>query len=58
MKPGLKTSEFWLGLVAAILVYVNQSGIVGHPLPIEAIMGILTPIAGYIVSRGLAKIGK
>ncbi len=57
IKPGYKTTEFWAGVVTSIGVTLNQSGILGSiKLPTEALATIATIVAGYIISRGLAKL--
>ncbi len=53
-KPGIRTSEFWVMVIAAVLgVVVEMTGVELNVT--EAAITFGTPIA-YIVSRGLAKI--
>jgi len=55
MKPGYRTTEFWLSLVAAILGFVTASGAVPEENKIVGgAVGILA-IMGYTVSRGIVK---
>lgn len=49
MKPGIKTSEFWLAVATQVLGLLNVL-----PLPPVA-YPIITGL--YIISRGLAKAG-
>jgi len=55
MKSGYKTSEFWLTALGSILTLANQSGLIGVPLPTEAVMSLAGMIAAYIGSRGYVK---
>ena len=57
IKKGYRTTEFWLTAIGSIGTLLNQSGILGSPLPMDAIMGVLGSIAAYVVSRGVAKRG-
>ncbi len=52
MKSGLKTSEFWVAVVTALLPVVKKFFV--PDLPIEMIIGL----GSYIISRGIAKAGK
>ncbi len=57
MKPGYKTSEFWVASITAIATIANQSGLLGSfALPIESIGVISGIIATYVISRGIAKL--
>lgn len=60
MKPGWKTSEFWLTMIAGATSYLMATGAieVGSPLGkgLAAVAGILA-VMGYSVSRGIAKKG-
>lgn len=57
MKPGYKTSEFWVTTITSIVVALNTSGILGSfTLPTEAIATIAGIVASYILSRGVAKL--
>jgi len=56
MKPGYKTSEFWVTVIVAVATFLNQSGVLGSVvLPIETIATIGGIVGSYILSRGLAK---
>lgn len=52
-KSGFRTTEFWVSILAAVLVVVD-----GIPLP-EKYEGIVTALiaAAYAISRGIAKQG-
>ena len=59
-KPGYKTTEFWLSVVAALVGLTYASGIIGAETQADKIMGFASSILatlGYTVSRGLAKKG-
>jgi len=49
--PGMKSSEFWVGILGAILAGLNEKFQLGIPVESFAIAG------AYIISRGLAKWG-
>lgn len=53
MKPGVRTSEFWMTLVA------STAGLVGTYAGIdpETLIAAVGPLAAYVVSRGWAKSG-
>jgi hypothetical protein len=57
VKKGYRTTEFWLTAIGSIGTLLNQSGILGTALPMDAILGVLGSIAAYAVSRGVAKRG-
>ena len=52
--PGVKTTEFWVGAIAAGLGGVMQY--VGIPTEVTAM--VVGPLVAYILSRGVAKAGK
>jgi len=54
MKSGIKTTEFWLGLVAVVLPYLNKTLDLG--LDAEAIIAAVGTIVAYIVARSAVKI--
>ena len=57
MKPGYKTSEFWVTAVTSLAMIFNQSGLLGSiVLPLEAIGTVAGLLASYIISRGVAKV--
>ena len=53
MKPGLKTSEFWLVIAYLVRVLANGTAYVNVPWPEMASLG--AAVFGYSVSRGLTK---
>jgi hypothetical protein len=58
VKPGWKTTEFWLGLGAKILGALYAGGFIGTGTIYERIAGLAVVVLayfGYSVSRGLAK---
>lgn len=58
VKPGLLTTEFWLSLVASILLTLNSTGawVYVHPQWASLVaQGAI--IGGYTLSRGWAKSG-
>ena len=58
MKPGYKTSEFWLTLAANLVGAVLASGLVGDESGISKGLGVAAMALaslGYSVSRGQAK---
>ena len=54
IKSGIRSSEFWTGLVAVILVYLNEQ--LGLNIPVEAIVTIGGLVLVYILSRTAIKI--
>ena len=60
MKPGYKTTEFWLTLLAMIVSTMIAAGVFGEG-PILQGLGIVSAILaklGYTASRGKAKLGE
>ena len=58
VKPGYKTSEFWLTTIAALVGIAYASGAVGEGSQAEKVVGYIVMalnVLGYSVSRGLAK---
>ena len=58
MKPGWKTTEFWLSLVAVLVGAVVASGVVPETGPWSQVIGIVSTVLGalgYSVTRGFAK---
>jgi len=53
IKSGIKTSEFWLALVAAVIMVFNEQ--LGLNLPKEAIMSIMAMVISYIFGRSIIK---
>lgn len=56
MKTGIKTSEFALVVVGAIITIANDG--LGLGLDRETIMAFAVMVAGYATSRGIAKANK
>lgn len=56
MKEGIKTSEFWMVVIGALITIANDG--LGLGLDRETIMNFAIMVAGYAGGRGLAKIGK
>jgi hypothetical protein len=56
MKTGFKTSEFALVVIGALVTVANDG--LGLGLDRETIMAFATMVAGYAVSRGVAKHNK
>jgi len=58
MKPGIKTTEFWLTLVATALSFVVSQGIVTED-QVATVLGyagiILAPL-GYTLGRSAVKV--
>lgn len=60
-KPGYKTTEFWLTVVAQLVGFAYMSGAIGAGTPIDHLLGLIVSMllaAGYTVSRGASKIGE
>ena len=55
MKNGIRTSEFWVMLVASIVTEANLQ--MNGDLDVTQIAMVWGPAAAYIVARGLAKLG-
>lgn len=58
MKPGYKTSEFWLTVVATLIGLLFASGAVEEASGIGKIAGLAASVLatlGYSYSRGAAK---
>lgn len=58
VKPGYKTTEFWLATAAMILGALFASGVISEGSQADKILGLAASILGtlgYQVSRGLAK---
>jgi hypothetical protein len=59
-KPGVKTTEFWLTLVAMIVSTLAASGGLDPSSPVAKIVGLAAAVLaamGYSISRGIAKQG-
>jgi hypothetical protein len=60
MKPGYKTTEFWLSLAAMIVGAALASGVFETDSGGDRILGLAATVLaslGYTVSRGIAKKG-
>jgi len=58
MKPGVRTSEFWLSMIAVIVGSVIASGVLPETHWIAKIAGVVSAVLaslGYSISRGIAK---
>jgi hypothetical protein len=58
MKPGYKTTEFWLSLAAILIGVLISSDVIPVEHPIAKLLGIAASVLGalgYQVSRSLAK---
>lgn len=53
VKAGIKTSEFWLSLVGAIIPVLNSS--LGLAIPIEGILSVAGMVVAYVISRTAIK---
>jgi len=61
MKPGYKTSEFWLSLAAIVLGLLFASGLVADGSTFAKVLSLgasLLGALGYTVSRSLVKVGE
>ena len=52
MKPGVKTSEFWVAVLGTIFAALSKANLLPGDFPQEAFV----VLAAYVVSRGLAKL--
>jgi hypothetical protein len=58
VKPGYKTTEFWLSTVAILIGLAYGSGLISDGSQADKIVGFIAAALssfGYSVSRGLAK---
>lgn len=61
IKPGWKTTEFWLKLLAMLLTALYASGVISTGSQAENVVAIVATILGtlgYTVSRSLVKAAK
>lgn len=56
MKTGIRTSEFWVAVITAILMEINVQ--TGSELDAATAATVWGPAAAYVISRGLAKLGQ
>ncbi len=56
MTRGIRTSEFWVAVIAAVLMQVNA--LTNGGIDVVETAAIWGPAAAYIISRGIAKLGK
>lgn len=57
-KIGIKTSEFWFSVVAAVAGLLYASGVIAPESGGDKILGLVATVLsamGYAVSRGIAK---
>lgn len=52
-KAGWKTTEFWSMAAVSVVTLLNEA--FGWNIPKEAIATVAAAVAGYAISRGLAK---
>ena len=59
LKPGIKTSEFTINILASIIAILISNGVFSEEPFNQAIgvLGVVLPAFGYTISRGLAKKG-
>jgi hypothetical protein len=58
IKPGYRTTEFWITVAVVFLSLLMTSGLIGDASPVAKIIGLIVDTAaamGYTYSRGLAK---
>lgn len=57
VKPGIKTTEFWVNLIVPFIVAVlaGVADMFGFQLPTEAIYGVIATGVTYILARGWTK---
>lgn len=58
LKPGIKTTEFWVSLIAAVIPPLMAANVFPEST-VAVVMGVLSPVLaafGYSLSRGIAKI--
>ena len=61
MKPGYKTSEFWLASAASLIGLLLASDVIpadGQAMKMIGLASMFLSSMGYSVSRGLAKKGE
>lgn len=54
MTPGMKTSEFWIGLITPMFMTVMNS-VMGWQINPEMLMSMFGGGGAYAIGRGLAK---
>lgn len=58
MKPGYKTSEFWLTLITAVAGMLTAGGVLPVDFPMQELTGgaaSVVVVVAYILSRGKVK---
>lgn len=53
VKTGLKTTEFWMALLAAVLPVLN--GRLGLNIPIEGLLSVAGIAGSYVLGRSWVK---
>ena len=53
-RPGVKSSEFWVGLTATVLPYLNHT--LAWDVPVEFVAGSVVPAVFYIMGRTWLKV--
>jgi len=59
MKPGYKTTEFWLQLLAQLFGALMASGVLAADTPYAKLVGVVLMVLGalgYTYQRGVVKI--
>jgi len=54
LKNGFKTSEFWVTIVTALVVFLNNK--IGIGLSEGDVKSLVTVVLGYVASRAAAKL--
>lgn len=54
-SKGYKTTEFWAMVATGLTVWLNQSGLIGIQLPVEAVVSLSGLVASYVFGRSIVK---
>ncbi len=60
MKAGIRTTEFWLTILATLLNFAVSGGFIAADFPqAELVTGVgsIAAVVAYIISRGILKRG-
>jgi len=58
MKPGWKTTEFWVVAITGVLTFLRGFGTLPETFPHDAAVGFVTSgaaLIAYVISRGWVK---